>query len=154
MLPIRLAVAAAADPRISALVVFYGGIPDMVRDRLVRLPPLLALHGEADRIVPIAEGRELVERARALGGEAELIAYPGEGHGFDLALHSPIAEDARSRDRFSTVAAEDAAMNRLAPPGRVTQHRLDLLLNNWIRPRHRCAGAGPTYLAGCRRARL
>jgi carboxymethylenebutenolidase len=92
-----LAVAAAADPRISALVVFYGGILDVVRDNVVRLPPLLAVHGDADRTIPISDGRELVERARALGGEAELITYPGAGHGFDFAPHSRIADDARSR---------------------------------------------------------
>jgi hypothetical protein len=51
-----IAVAAAADPRISALVVFYGGVPEAVPDRLARLPPLLALHGQADRTIPIAEG--------------------------------------------------------------------------------------------------
>jgi len=92
-----LAVAAATDPRIGALVVFYGGVLDVVRDHIVLLPPLLALHGDADGTVPISAGRELVEKAHALGGEAELITYPGAGHGFDFAPHSPIADDARAR---------------------------------------------------------
>jgi carboxymethylenebutenolidase len=69
--------AAVLDPRVSALVVFYGGIAgklDVTR---------LALHGDADRIIPLASGTKLVEKARALGGQAELVVYAGAGHGFD-----------------------------------------------------------------------
>jgi hypothetical protein len=39
--------------------------------------PLLVLHGEADRIVPIAQGRALFDAAP---GRKRLIAYPGKGH--------------------------------------------------------------------------
>jgi len=76
--------AGALDPRISAIVVFYGGIPGPLRDEIKRLLPLLALHGSADSIIPLEEGRALVDRAKALGGEAELAVYPGVGHGFDF----------------------------------------------------------------------
>jgi carboxymethylenebutenolidase len=88
---------AAVDPRIAALVVFYGGIPGPVRDEITRLPPLLALHGDGDHIIPIGEGRALVDRANALEGQAELIAYPRADHGFDFDPNSHIANDARSR---------------------------------------------------------
>ena len=88
---------AALDPRISALVVFYGGIPPAMRGHLTHLPPLLALHGEADRNVPISEGRMLVEQAKAIGGRAELVAYQDADHGFDFVEHAPAAEDARAR---------------------------------------------------------
>lgn len=76
--------AAALDPHIGAIVVFYGGIPGPLRDEIKRLPPLLALHGDADTIVPIDEDRALVDFAKALGGQAELVVYPGVGHGFDF----------------------------------------------------------------------
>ena len=90
-----LAVAsAAADPRINAIVVFYGGIPSHTDP--VRLPPLLALHGDADRNVPLADGRALVEKARALSDPADLIVYPGAGHGFDFDPARADARDARA----------------------------------------------------------
>jgi carboxymethylenebutenolidase len=83
---------AAIDQRIGALVVFYGGIARPIKDEITRLPPLLEVHGDADRIIPITQGRALVDRAKALGGEAEQIVYPGAGHGFGLT-----SDDARAR---------------------------------------------------------
>ena len=78
-----LAVAAAGqDPRIAALVVFYGGAPGALRDSIAHLPPLLALHGDADNVVPLAEGQALVALGRKLGQPAELVVFPGAGHGF------------------------------------------------------------------------
>ncbi|MFP5240539.1 MAG: dienelactone hydrolase family protein [Acidobacteriota bacterium] len=78
-----LSVACAADDgRISALVVLYGGVPHRLRGQMRRLPPLLAFHGEKDLVVPFSEGEELVRQAQALGAQAQLVPYPGEGHGF------------------------------------------------------------------------
>jgi carboxymethylenebutenolidase len=92
-----LAVAAAAlEPRIAGLVVFYGGFPDGARG-IKRLPPLLALHGEADEVIPAREGRALVERARELGAAAELVVYPGAGHGFDFDPNSAAGRNAHAR---------------------------------------------------------
>jgi carboxymethylenebutenolidase len=88
---------AATNRRIGALVVLYGGIPGPVRDEILGLPPLLALHGDNDKVIPIAEGQALVDRAVSLGGWAELIPYPGADHGFDFIAGSPAADDARSR---------------------------------------------------------
>lgn len=75
--------AAAQDPRISPLVVFYGGIPSLLKNEITRLPPLLELHGDADRVVALADGLALVDRARGLGQPVESVVYPGAGHGFD-----------------------------------------------------------------------
>ncbi|WP_243312727.1 dienelactone hydrolase family protein [Fundidesulfovibrio agrisoli] len=78
-----LSVACAADDkRISALVVMYGGVPHRLRGKMRHLPPVLAFHGEKDRIVPFSEGEELVREAQALGAQAQLVPYPDEGHGF------------------------------------------------------------------------
>ncbi|MGJ4893249.1 dienelactone hydrolase family protein [Bradyrhizobium sp. HKCCYLS3077] len=91
-----LAVASAAqDPTISALVVFYAGIAGTQES--VKLPPLLAIHGDADRVIPLASGRALVDRAKALGGEAELVVYPSLGHSFDFDATRPEAADALAR---------------------------------------------------------
>jgi carboxymethylenebutenolidase len=89
--------AAALDRQVSAIVVFYGGIPGPLRDEIKHLPPLLALHGGADTVIPITEGRALVDRAKALGGEAELVVYPGVGHGFDFDERYDKAPEARAR---------------------------------------------------------
>lgn len=71
---------AAGDPRISALVVFYGTKPDAVTGNL---PPLLELHGDSDQIVPAKDGLSLVRWAQGHGGDAEQVTYNGEGHVFD-----------------------------------------------------------------------
>jgi carboxymethylenebutenolidase len=75
--------AAAQDPRISPLVVFYGGIPSLLKNEITRLPPLLELHGDADRVVALADGLALVDLARGLGLPVENVVYPGAGHGFE-----------------------------------------------------------------------
>jgi carboxymethylenebutenolidase len=75
--------AAAQDPRISPLVVFYGGIPSLLKNEITRLPPLLELHGDADRVVALADGQALVDLARGLGQPVESVVYPGAGHGFE-----------------------------------------------------------------------
>jgi carboxymethylenebutenolidase len=91
-----LAVAsAAADPRVTALVVFYAGIP--ATPDITHLPPLLALHGDADQIIPLSSGRALVEKARALGGPTELVVYPGAGHIFDFYPGRADGKDAAGR---------------------------------------------------------
>lgn len=46
------------------------------------LPPMLVLHGEDDTVVPIDLVKDFVSRAKELGNDAELITYPGVGHGF------------------------------------------------------------------------
>jgi carboxymethylenebutenolidase len=87
---------AATDPRVSALVVFYGGIAGP-KAEITHLPPLLALHGDADRVIPLTTGAALVDRARALGGPAELVTYPGAGHVFDFDQTRADARDASER---------------------------------------------------------
>jgi len=45
-----------------------------------RAPPIRALHGDADTMVPIDAARALVERLRALGYDATLGEHQGVGH--------------------------------------------------------------------------
>jgi carboxymethylenebutenolidase len=87
---------AAIEPRINAIVVCYGGIPGPMRADITRLPPLLVLHGEADGVISVGEARALADRAKALGGEVQLVVYPGAGHGFDFDPDSDTARDARA----------------------------------------------------------
>jgi carboxymethylenebutenolidase len=88
---------AARDERITALAVMYGGMPDAMVSEVKHLPPLIELHGEADRNVPPAKGEELVKLAKAIGVEAEFVGYPGKPHGFDFSDNDPATADALTR---------------------------------------------------------
>ena len=88
---------AARDDRITALAVLYGGMPDAMVADVKRLPPLIELHGEADRNVPLAKGQELVKLGNAVRATAELVTYPGKQHGFDFSDADPMTADAIGR---------------------------------------------------------
>ena len=45
------------------------------------LPPILTIHGDADKIVPYAHAVELHKRLEAAGAKHELLTIPGGGHG-------------------------------------------------------------------------
>jgi dipeptidyl aminopeptidase/acylaminoacyl peptidase len=44
--------------------------------------PLLVFHGTDDPVVPFAQSEQLARRIADAGGDVELVAYDGEGHGF------------------------------------------------------------------------
>jgi acetyl esterase/lipase len=46
------------------------------------LPPILALHGDADGVVPYEQSAALVKSLKNAGDDAELITVPGGRHGF------------------------------------------------------------------------
>jgi acetyl esterase/lipase len=46
------------------------------------LPPILALHGDADAVVPYEQSLTLVNALKNVGGDAELITVPSGQHGF------------------------------------------------------------------------
>ena len=56
-----------------------------------------ALHGEADKNVPIEEGRQLVAYGKLAGAETEFVPYPGKAHGFDFSDTDPMTSDAIGR---------------------------------------------------------
>src|SRR5436305_14876462 len=43
---------ATQDPRITAVIDIFGGMPEYFLERAERMPPVLVLHGEADSVVP------------------------------------------------------------------------------------------------------
>ena len=89
--------AASRDERVAALAVLYGGMPDAAVPEVKRLPPLIELHGEADRNVPPAKGEELVKLAKSIGAEAEFVGYLGKPHAFDFVADDPMTADAVGR---------------------------------------------------------
>jgi dipeptidyl aminopeptidase/acylaminoacyl peptidase len=46
------------------------------------LPPVLAIHGDADPTVPYDQSVRLAKALKAAGDDAELITVPGGKHGF------------------------------------------------------------------------
>jgi carboxymethylenebutenolidase len=77
---------ASRDTRIGAVVDLFGGLPAQIADALTRMPPTLIVHGEDDRIVPVAEAHRLRDLLAARGVPHEVKLYPGEGH-----ILSPLA---------------------------------------------------------------
>jgi carboxymethylenebutenolidase len=84
---------AAFDPRVKVVVEYFGGVLPPVADKATRMPPVLILHGEKDRIVPIAEGRKVESWLKEKHWTYDMHVYPGQGHGF----LGPDNQDARRR---------------------------------------------------------
>jgi carboxymethylenebutenolidase len=74
--------AAAIDPRIRAVVEFFGGMPKEMKFFMRRLCPVLILHGEQDKTVPVAEAYHLQQVLEKKQIAYEMQIYPGAGHGF------------------------------------------------------------------------
>jgi carboxymethylenebutenolidase len=91
------AATAALDGRVAALAVLYGGMPGKIVPRVKHMPPVIELHGDADRNVPLATGEALVALTKAVGAPAEQVTYPGKGHGFDFIDNDPATGNAVDR---------------------------------------------------------
>jgi dienelactone hydrolase len=73
----------AIDPRVKAVVEFFGGMPKEMNLFMRRLCPVLILHGEADPTVPVEEAYQLQKLLEKKGIPYEMKIYPGAGHGFE-----------------------------------------------------------------------
>jgi carboxymethylenebutenolidase len=69
-------------------------MPEKIASHVKRMPPLLELHGDADRNVPLANGVALIKLAKSVGAEADQITYPGKPHGFDFSDRDSATGDA------------------------------------------------------------
>lgn len=85
------------DPNIDAAVVHYAGVSRVPGFEAKRFPPLLIMHGEADRRQGIELGRKLYDVAKALGGTVEFVSYPNTDHGFAQNFGTHAADDAFKR---------------------------------------------------------
>lgn len=75
---------ASRSSRIRAVVNFFGFEPEGLEAGR-KLPPTLILHGDADRVVPVANAAAIERLITSQGGTVESRIYPGEGHGLSLA---------------------------------------------------------------------
>jgi carboxymethylenebutenolidase len=73
----------AIDPRVKAVVEFFGGMPKEMNLFMRRLCPVLILHGEEDATVPVEEAYNLKKLLEKKGIPYEINIYPGAGHGFE-----------------------------------------------------------------------
>jgi carboxymethylenebutenolidase len=126
---LALTVAAEEDQKISAVVDFFGGLPEERRARVKKLPPALIFHGDQDDVVPMKEAeavRELMQ-TNHLAGEVKI--YRGVGHMFmDEKGKVPLsgafaAADAAARTsahlaKWLKPAPAEVIAERSAPDGR------------------------------------
>jgi carboxymethylenebutenolidase len=89
--------ASMLDDKINAAVIYYGTDPWPLQKKLTRFPPLLILHGDADQIIDVQNGKELAAEAKALGAKVDLVIYPGQSHGFGADWKKKDATDAFNR---------------------------------------------------------
>ncbi|MBV8052849.1 MAG: dienelactone hydrolase family protein [Acidobacteriaceae bacterium] len=74
--------AASIDSRIQAVVEFFGGFPKEMKLFMRRLCPVLILHGDQDKTVPVQEAYHLQQLLEKKNIPYEIQIYPGIGHGF------------------------------------------------------------------------
>ena len=73
----------AIDPRVKAVVEFFGGMPKEMHLFMRHLCPVLILHGDADQTIPVVEAYQLQKLLEKKGAPYEIKIYPGAGHGFE-----------------------------------------------------------------------
>ena len=72
-------------------------MPEKIAPGVKHMPPIIELHGDADRNVPPTDGAALVALAKSVGASAAHVTFPGKAHGFDFAENDPAARDAVER---------------------------------------------------------
>lgn len=84
---------AALDKRVAAVVEYFGGAFPGLDQILSKRPPILILHGDADKIINVDEAKKLATICTGGDVENDMKIYKGAGHGF----YGPDDEDARRR---------------------------------------------------------
>ena len=68
------------SPKIEAVVEMYGGIPEFAVPRMTTMPPVLIVHGEDDKLVPVAEAYNLEKVLKEKYAPYQIKVYPRQGH--------------------------------------------------------------------------
>jgi len=85
--------AGTQDLPIEAIADWYGSLPDSFFYKFKAMPPLLILHGERDRNIPVSSAQQLQKLCELKQLTCESHLYSDQGHGFFGAA----LEDARQR---------------------------------------------------------
>ena len=70
----------ATDPRIKAVAEYGGTIPARAAALVQRMPPVLIMHGDKDRAVPLEEAYRIRAMCQALQSPADLEVFYGQNH--------------------------------------------------------------------------
>ncbi len=81
---ISLSYGATYPDEIGAIVEYYGGLTPALYARAATMPPVLIIHGEIDRIVPVSQATALDAALTEAGRPHEMKIYPGAEHGFNF----------------------------------------------------------------------
>lgn len=69
-------------PPVSAVVEWYGSLPDEFFYQLKGMPPLLILHGQHDDNIPVSNAQQLIQLCHMKNFPCESHIYPNQAHGF------------------------------------------------------------------------
>jgi dienelactone hydrolase len=72
--------AGATDPRVKAVAEYGGGIPARAASLVQRMPPVLIMHGDKDRAVPLMEAYRIRAMCQAVQAPADLEVFYGQSH--------------------------------------------------------------------------
>jgi dienelactone hydrolase len=81
---LSLAYGATFPDQIDAIVEYYGGLPPTSAGGAAMMPPTLILHGDADKIVPVSQAKDLDALLTKFDRPHEIHIYPGANHGFNF----------------------------------------------------------------------
>jgi carboxymethylenebutenolidase len=65
---------------IAAVVEINGGLPAALSGTVVKMPPVLIVHGEADKVVPVEEARSLEKLLKTHERPYDIILFKDQGH--------------------------------------------------------------------------
>jgi dienelactone hydrolase len=71
---------ASQDERVNAVIEAAGGVDESYVSTISRMPPVLILHGSADRRVPVTNAYQVEKLLKRTGTKYEMKIYEGEGH--------------------------------------------------------------------------
>jgi carboxymethylenebutenolidase len=80
---LALSAATQEDLKVAAVDDLFGGLPEEMQPRAKSLPPVLILHGDKDKIVPVAAASSLKELLEDNCVDHDSKVYAGVGHLFD-----------------------------------------------------------------------
>jgi len=98
---ISYAIAVGNFSLIDAAIPVAGALP--LNTQIVRKNvPIIAIHGQADQVVPLALSEVSVSRIRSHGGRARLVSVPGVGHRMPRVIRHQVIDAIQNSSQMGT----------------------------------------------------